>query len=295
MINARDLLFMLACVLLCSASLGQDPAYSFDAEDAAQAVAKIFERSCAECHDGASRSRSKGRFGTVMDFDAMREDPDLLIPGDAEESELYLLIIDPDPEYVMPPPESDCPQLTEIEANLVKYWINEGAPTPQIGLETQIPKIVEPEEVALSSKWMKAFGKLHVLVIHFPIALIWVAFFASISEKLKWPSNPQIVISWCLLFGGVIAGFSVATGWIQSDVSGYSDDSVFNHRWSGVAVAVSGNCAWLFHQLRRSAGSRLFETLFWICLLVSVIAVSMAGHTGGKLVYGDETFFDLLR
>lgn len=286
---------MLACGLLCSASLGQANTYSFDAEDAARAVTKIFERSCAECHDGTSRSRSKGRFGTVMDFDAMREDPDLLIPGNAEESEVYLVIIDPDPEFVMPPPESDCPQLTEIEANLVKYWIDEGAPTPQTAQVNQITMIVEPEDVAISNKLAKAFGRLHVIVIHFPIALIWIAFLASISEKLRLHSNPQTVISWCLFFGGLIAGVSVATGWIHSDVSGYSDESVFDHRWSGVAVAISGNCAWLLHRLRCSAGSRIFETLFWICLLMSVIAVSMAGHTGGKLVYGDETFFDLLR
>lgn len=289
---------VLGFLALAGVSNGQDPEpFSFDGEEAAHAVFKIFERSCAECHDGTSRSRSKGSFGTVMDFDAMREDSFLIVPGNADESEIYLLVVDPDPEYVMPPLDSDCPQLTEIESEIVKFWINEGAPSPKTDLEADVPAPpqTEPEEYQSSRILPKAFGRLHVLVVHFPIALIWIALLASLADTLKFAKNTTPVITWCLGFGAVIAFLSVATGWIHSDISGYTDESVFNHRWSGVAVAVTAFLALIAHLFRSPGKKGAIHAFFWITLLASVIAVSLAGHSGGELVYGDETFFDLFR
>ncbi|MGB0370377.1 MAG: DUF2231 domain-containing protein [Opitutales bacterium] len=290
------ILIQISGLLSFSALQAQEPAFQFDGVEAALPVYRIFERSCAECHDGTSRSRSKGKFGTVLDFESMRADEDLIIPGNAEDSEIYLIVTDPDPEFLMPPPDSDCPPLTEVEAELVKLWINAGAPAPKLE-SASAPAPPEVEEIETPANTFNiALGRLHVLVIHFPIALILIAFLASLSELLKITPNARPVTSWCLFFGAFIAILSVASGWIHAEVSGYTDESVFNHRWSGVGVAISATLAYIAH-LARSQEKRIMsvEIFFWVCLTISAIAVSIAGHTGGELVYGDETFFDLFR
>ena len=284
-------------ILFVQSLSAQGDAFVFDGIKAAESVHKIFERSCAECHDGVSRSRSKGSFGTVMDFDAMREDPDLLVPGNAEDSEVYLLIIDEDPDFVMPPLDSESPQLSKFEAELVKFWIDSGAPSP-VSATTEIePLEADPQEEEVAETetkakdWNYIFGKLHPLVIHFPIALVLVAFAAALAGQLKLFKHTDSVITWCLAFGAAISLISVASGWINADVSGYSDESVFNHRWSGVAVAIGATIALFAHLRKITSGSKAMHALFWVAIIASVISVSIAGHTGGELVYGEESFF----
>ncbi|MFW6217481.1 MAG: c-type cytochrome domain-containing protein, partial [Verrucomicrobiota bacterium] len=107
-------------------------------------VLSIFERSCADCHDSA-RARPKGGFGNIMDLAAIRKDPALLVPGEPMESELYLLITDPDPEFMMPPPDSDHPELTRVESRLVEQWILGGAPASVDFYDEDDGDTAEPE------------------------------------------------------------------------------------------------------------------------------------------------------
>ena len=295
----RLLLYSILIIFSLSSSQkswSQEDLYSFDGSELANSVHKIFDRSCAECHDGTSRARSKGRFGTVMNFAAMREDPDLLIPGNAEDSEIYLVATDPDPEFVMPPPDSDCPPLSVIEANLVKFWINSGAPDPVFAKTTESKEIDTKTETnnEPDSGLGKAFGKLHPLVIHFPIATIWLAFLAAISETMGISKSTRSVVTWSLAMGAMIAVFSVTSGWINAEFSGFSDDTVRQHRWSGVAVAILSALCLVFHILRSQSEKQILAIAYWVTLVLAVVTVSFAGHTGGILVYGEETFFHLL-
>ena len=273
--------------------------YVFDAQEAAKAVYRIFDRSCAECHDGVSKARSKGRFGTVMDFDAMREDSGFVHPGDGEHSPLYHVVIDPDPEFVMPPVDSDCPPLNEFETELVKMWIDGGAVTPVWETESDAAVKLETEAAAEpapppSSTILKLFGKLHPMVVHFPIALVWSTFLAALWGAFIQKKGTAWVILWCLSLAAAFSLLAGATGWINASVSGYTDESVWNHRWSGVAASVLIVLS-LILQLASLRGDRSGrKVLFWLCLAASVIAVSFSGHTGGELIYGDETFFNLL-
>jgi len=94
-------------------------------------VKGIFEKSCAECHDGTGPGRDEGGFDNVLDLAAMTEAEDYVVPGDPEISEVYLVTFDPEPDFRMPPPDSDQPQLTEEEIMMVAQWIKNGAGMPE--------------------------------------------------------------------------------------------------------------------------------------------------------------------
>lgn len=84
----------------------------------------IFERKCNECH-GAHLKKPDGRFGYVLDFKRMAENPDYIIRKEPHKSELFRLIRDGE----MPPDDHPkTPPLTDEERTLVRNWIAAGAP-----------------------------------------------------------------------------------------------------------------------------------------------------------------------
>jgi hypothetical protein len=81
---------------------------------------------------------------------------------------------------------------------------------------------------------------------------------------------------------------SAASGWLNVDVAGWSDEKIFAHRWSGVAVAVLSVVCAVMHPILLRWDKKPVRITFWILLLLTGIAVSIAGHTGGELIYGEN-------
>lgn len=86
-----------------------------------QQVLSLLAEKCAGCH-GPNLSQPEGRFGYVLDLSRLTQNPELVIPGQPEESELWILV----QRDEMPPPESSAEPLTSTEKDLVRRWIAEG-------------------------------------------------------------------------------------------------------------------------------------------------------------------------
>ncbi|MEM9018402.1 MAG: c-type cytochrome domain-containing protein [Verrucomicrobiota bacterium] len=111
-------LFFPASLLLCS-----DPSNALDYESD---ILPIFEAKCARCHlDGSSKG------GVGLDLDRVgREigDGKAIVPGDAEESELYEVVTLPNDDGDKMPPEGKGRPMTSNEIAKLKEWIEAGAP-----------------------------------------------------------------------------------------------------------------------------------------------------------------------
>lgn len=84
-------------------------------------ILPIFQSNCAKsgCHDAASAEN-----GYVFDnYDNIIRDG--IKPGDANDSEVYEVMIESDPDDRMPPPPNA--PLSKEQTDLVKLWINQGA------------------------------------------------------------------------------------------------------------------------------------------------------------------------
>jgi|GEM_PF-859790 len=137
-----------------------------------------------------------------------------------------------------------------------------------------------------------SLGKLHVLMVHFPVALLLVAVVlegigaAKGSERLLSAGRVNFVL------GGLGALLAAPLGWIQAAQSTYGenlDGILFRHRWLGVSVAVIAllGCLGLFLS-RRGGGSGLF--VYRVVCVLLVILVPLAAHFGGSLVFGPGYF-----
>lgn len=93
-----------------------------------QQVLSVFSQKCSECH-GPGLSQPEGRFGYVLDLARLAQNPELVIPGEPAESELWILV----QRNEMPPPAASAGPLNSSEKELVRRWIAEGAPSASFG------------------------------------------------------------------------------------------------------------------------------------------------------------------
>ncbi|MDP1661754.1 MAG: PSD1 and planctomycete cytochrome C domain-containing protein [Phycisphaerales bacterium] len=148
-----------------------------------------------------------------------------------------------------------------------------------------------------------ALGRLHVVVLHFPVALLVVA---GLLEAWTWVqtrgrgrvSQAAGICVWLGVIGSVV---SVATGWLNAGLPGDST-MVEIHRWTGTAAAVVGLVV-LF--LRRRAVAYEHNGLarsalgYRVAVIVGAVSVAVAGHFGGSITHGSgyltDAFADVLR
>lgn len=132
----KSVFALLATILPAGAASAQTAS---DPKVVAQGVQQLFDRRCAECHDAhKAGGKAKGGFGFVLDFARMRSDPDYVNLSSPENSPIYRLLIDSDPESRMPQLTktekerglSEPEPLPGTESALVLQWIQLGAPTP---------------------------------------------------------------------------------------------------------------------------------------------------------------------
>jgi uncharacterized membrane protein/mono/diheme cytochrome c family protein len=149
---------------------------------------------------------------------------------------------------------------------------------------------------------VRAFGRFHPLVVHFPIALALVAVGIEWWRALSRREGLSPLTAPLLWIAAVSALASTATGWINAANEYGGDDSpaLSLHRWigTGTAFALLG-LAWFGQSVAAQASASATKaaaaigSFRWFGL-VSAIAVSVTGHLGGDLVHGEGYLTDYL-
>jgi mono/diheme cytochrome c family protein len=144
---------------------------SAPAGDLAAEVRTVFATKCTACH-GPDLAKPKGRFGYVLDLARLAGDPEKIIRGAPEESELWELVR----RGEMPPEDSPAGPLTADQKETVRAWIAAGAPAPaNENGATVSPPDTSPSGAPGLTPTLRQLGRLHVVLVHFPIALLIAA------------------------------------------------------------------------------------------------------------------------
>ena len=149
-----------------------------------------------------------------------------------------------------------------------------------------------------ADSWVRFWARLHPVLVHFPIALLVVAAVVEIARPGKGrrggegdaearpAPNPTAMV--CLGFGALAAAAAAWSGWTNADVypMGSSVElTVTLHRWIAIGAAGLGVVSFLSGLAARvSAGAML---PYRLGLVGAGLCVSVAGHFGGTLTYGD--------
>ena len=136
--------------------------------------------------------------------------------------------------------------------------------------------------------WLWQFlGRLHPLVVHFPVSLLCVALLLQVIDWRRKSAELNAGIKVLLWIGAISSVFAVALGLVLSNVEEYGGDTVVIHQWSGIATMLLAGLAIFALSTQR-------KLLYQATLILSTLGVAVAGHFGAMLTHGDDYLSSVL-
>ncbi|HEY3900507.1 MAG TPA: DUF2231 domain-containing protein [Chthoniobacter sp.] len=252
-------------------------------------VREIFEAKCLDCH-GPELPRPKGKFGYVLDLKRVADNPDYIERGKPDKSDLYNMILDDE----MPGEDANVPPLTKDEKEIVKHWIELGAPEPSLTAgESSTTTVAKATETRLQMPfWKKALryvGRLHPVSTHFPVALMFVAVFA---EGLAWWTRRESwmqTIRFLVVLAALGALAAAVLGWINAYFASYTGQLapiLKWHRWLGTSTALWAVVCAVLVMINECREGSTERQRFRGALLLGAALVGISGFLGSALIYG---------
>lgn len=143
--------------------------------------------------------------------------------------------------------------------------------------------------------WLWEFlGRLHPLLVHFPIGLIVVAGFLELLAVKQRKSGLRDGIRALLWIGAISAVVSAGAGWLLAETGGYAGETLDYHKWTAIATAVLGLIVvWLHRRADQSSLPGAWKP-YRIVLALCLIVLTVAGHLGASLTHGSDYLTSVL-
>lgn len=133
--------------------------------------------------------------------------------------------------------------------------------------------------------WLQVAGRLHPMILHFPIVcivlyLLWVLFF---SKKNQATDASLEIGEWLLLFSALSSAVTALAGFLLSREEGYDPDALQWHKWGGVAISVF-TLGW--YSFRKRIEKSTFTQLG--ISVIAFAAILFTGHQGAGITHGQN-------
>jgi uncharacterized membrane protein len=151
------------------------------------------------------------------------------------------------------------------------------------------------KSAADSTFWLWHFlGRIHPLIVHFPIALLFFAGILELFTLRNFNSKLRPSIQLLALVGAISAMIAAVLGWLLADFDGIQGDLLELHKQSGIATAlVSLILIAILIKMPKTPKSiqiKGYRTL----IFTAAFGVSISGHFGGLLTHGEEFLTEIL-
>ena len=130
---------------------------------------------------------------------------------------------------------------------------------------------------------LQVAGRMHPLLLHFPIVLVFLAFFLELVIKRSVNQSLKEAANWLLLSAAFTSAITALMGSFLSREDGYDQDAIAWHQWTGVAVSFISLCWYAWREKIRSV--RFVNVLI---ASLAAMAVVITGHKGAKITHGDN-------
>jgi uncharacterized membrane protein/mono/diheme cytochrome c family protein len=133
-------------------------------------------------------------------------------------------------------------------------------------------------------------GRLHPIVVHFPIALVTIAALAELSRLLRRLESLSTLTLPLLALSALAAVPATLFGWLSAawEYGEGGGDHLERHRWLGTIITVVlvalASFAW---RQRHAAGLASATLAIRLGTLFCAAVVGLVGHLGGELVHGE--------
>jgi uncharacterized membrane protein len=131
-------------------------------------------------------------------------------------------------------------------------------------------------------------GKLHPLLVHFPIALVLAAAGAEIVAIRTRRASWRVLAVANLRAGAAMGALALCAGWVLATAPFVEvTSSLTSHRWTGVAAEAAAIGA-VLASARPHVHSHRSLVMYRGALFGAAVLVAIAGHLGAALVWGPD-------
>lgn len=123
--------------------------------------------------------------------------------------------------------------------------------------------------------WLQVAGRLHPLILHFPIVLLLMAVFLLWVKEEVWKNLGKSI----LLLGANFSGMAVVAGLILASED-YEGDALSWHKWLGVLSLLIAVLLYFFLGKVQNSFRIVGSTL--------ILCVLLTGHFGANLTHGED-------
>ncbi|MCC6290045.1 MAG: chitobiase/beta-hexosaminidase C-terminal domain-containing protein [Chitinophagaceae bacterium] len=135
--------------------------------------------------------------------------------------------------------------------------------------------------------WLQPIGRMHPLILHFPIVLLMLAVAMDIYRAANRNINSSTLYNnfsgFLLLSGALLTGITVIMGLFLSREEGYEGDTLSWHKWTGASVFFLAS---LIYFIRNKAWYKTPAT--WISAGLVALTLMATGHYGAVLTHGED-------
>ncbi|CAN5528130.1 chitobiase/beta-hexosaminidase C-terminal domain-containing protein [soil metagenome] len=135
--------------------------------------------------------------------------------------------------------------------------------------------------------WLQVVGRMHPLILHFPVVLVILyafnALFFSFKKGMAYSQEQHDIADLLLLFAALTAVFTALAGLFLSREKGYDPEALAWHKWSGVAVALFTLGWYYFGRQIQTKKAFAFSTA-----VVAIALITFAGHQGSGITHGQN-------
>lgn len=141
-------------------------------------------------------------------------------------------------------------------------------------------------DLSVLPQYVLFVGRFHPVLLHLPITLIILLVpFSVYLQRRKDTDDLSSIFDLVLHYIALISTLTALAGFLLAADGGYDKDSLFFHKWLGVAVAFST------HALVYIKKAFAQNAMVWNIAMSSTLIVMVAGsHFGGNLTHGEGFF-----
>lgn len=142
--------------------------------------------------------------------------------------------------------------------------------------------------ILTESFWLWQFlGRLHPLMVHFPVGLLCVALLLEIIGGFRKSNDLRAGITALVWIGAISSVVAAVFGLILINQEEYGGDTVTVHQWAGLATMALSILTVFAIRTKRLV---LYRTM----LFLTVFGVTIAGHYGALLTHGEDYLSSVL-
>ncbi|QNM83358.1 hypothetical protein H8M03_03150 [Sphingomonas sabuli] len=141
---------------------------------------------------------------------------------------------------------------------------------------------MDRSSMSFAERLLDWFGRLHPMIVHFPIAFFPAALFTAVVGRRQPAFSAPV--QFLVVAGGIFAPIAAIAGWFAG--LGADPEAILTyHRWLGVAIGLAGAGlgVWAWRRPWEDRGGGMI-----LALTVMTVAIAVQGFLGAGVTHGIE-------